>query len=496
MTARTQSRPAPIAQKAAGRRAVRPNRPIRLASPQKSLAKATAPRGSGRPTAVRTPSVRAKSPVRTPSVRATSPARKSPVRATPKPAARSTARPQPKLNPGLTATRTGTGRRALSAARRDSAYYALVGVVATLCMIGLLMVLSASSVEALRQNDGAWAYFQKQLLWIAVGTAALVATARIDYRRWPALGFPLLVASIVLLVAVLIPGVGERVNGSTRWIGVGMLRFQPSEVAKLAVLLFVADLLARRSDRLDDLRLTLRPIGAVVGVIAGLVLLQPDMGTAMIMVLLVVVMLFVGGIPLRQMVGLGALTMVGAGILAMAAGYRRARLLGFVNPWADFHDAGYQLAQSLVAFGTGNITGIGLGASRAKWGFLPNAHTDFIFAILGEELGLVGTLGVLLLFVAFTVLGLRAALRAPDRLGVLLASGITAWITGQAIINIGAVTGMLPVTGVPLPFVSFGGTSLVVTMGAVGILLNIARRPAARAARTGPADRHPTARAH
>jgi cell division protein FtsW len=231
---------------------------------------------------------------------------------------------------------------------------------------------------------------------------------------------------------------------------------------------------------MHDSRLTLRPVVVVAGALGGLVLLQPDMGTAMVLVLIVLVELFVAGLPLIRMAAVFVTSSAGAVVLAMGAGYRRGRVSGFLNPWADVSNTGYQVAQSLVALGTGHVGGVGLGASRAKWGFLPNAHTDFIFAIVGEELGLVGTLLVLGLFAAFAVLGVRVALRAPDRFGMLMATGITAWVVGQALVNMGAVTGMLPVTGVPLPFLSFGGTSLVVSMASVGILLNVARHAVPR----------------
>jgi cell division protein FtsW len=342
------------------------------------------------------------------------------------------------------------------------------------------MVLSASSVEALRSYGGAWVFFQKQLIWVAVGTAAMVGAACWDYRRWSVLAWPLTVLSLVLLAAVHIPGVGINVSGSTRWLGYGFFSFQPSELAKFALLVFVADLLARRPDRMHESRMTLRPVAVVAGAFGGLVLLQPDMGTAMVMVLIVLVELFVAGLPLLKMAAIGVASSAGAALLAMGAGYRRNRVFAFINPWADVADTGYQVAQSLVALGTGHLAGVGLGASRAKWGFLPNAHTDFIFAIVGEELGLIGTLLVLGLFAAFAVLGIRAAMRAPDRFGMLMATGITAWVVGQALVNMGAVTGMLPVTGVPLPFLSFGGTSLVVSMASVGILLNIARHAVPR----------------
>ena len=352
----------------------------------------------------------------------------------------------------------------------------LAVVTALLVVMGLMMVLSASSVEALRSYGGAWVFFQKQAMWVVVGALGMVAAACWDYRRWSRLAWPLVATSLVLLVAVQI--VGINVSGSTRWLAVGGLRFQPSEMAKLALLVYVAALLGRRSDQMHESRLTLRPVIVVAGALGGLVMLQPDMGTAMVLVLIVLVVLFVAEMPLVRMGAVCLASTAGAAVLAMGAGYRRNRVFGFVDPWGDLSNTGYQVAQSLVALGTGHVAGVGLGASRAKWGFLPNAHTDFIFAIVGEELGLVGTLLVLSLFGAFAVLGIRAALRAPDRFGTLMATGITAWVVGQALVNMGAVTGMLPVTGVPLPFLSFGGTSLVVTMVAVGILLNVARQSA------------------
>jgi cell division protein FtsW len=368
------------------------------------------------------------------------------------------------------------GKRPAHDTGKDSGWVLLAAIVAMLSTIGLMMVLSASSVEALRSYGGAWVFFQRQAMWVAVGTVALVATAALDYRHWRRAVLPLVAVSFVLLVVVLLPGVGITAGGSTRWLGTDSLRIQPSELAKLALLLFAADLLARRVEYVGDWRLVMRPLLVTTGLIAGLVLLQPDMGTAMLMVTIVLALLFVGGVPLLPMAGVGAMTGVAAVILAKAESYRWARVSSFRDPFGDFSHTGYQVAQSLVALGTGHVGGVGLGASRAKWGFLPNAHTDFIFAIVGEELGLIGTFLVVGLFVAFAFLGVRTALRAPDRFGALLAAGVTAWVAGQAFVNMGAVTSILPVTGVPLPFVSFGGSSLVVTMGATGILLNIARQ--------------------
>jgi cell division protein FtsW len=358
----------------------------------------------------------------------------------------------------------------------DSGWVLLTAIVAMLCTIGLMMVLSASSVEALRSYGGAWIFFQRQIVWVTIGSAVLAIAAMADYHRWRKAVLPVLGGSFVLLLLVLVPGVGIAAGGSARWLGTESLRIQPSEFAKLGLLLFAADLLARRVDLVGDFRSVMRPLLVTTGLVAGLVIVQPDMGTTLLMVFIVFVLMFVGGVRVAPMAGLGAAAALFSVFLAKVEPYRWERVSSFRDPFSDFQDTGYQVAQSLVALGTGHVGGVGLGASRAKWGFLPNAHTDFIFAIVGEELGLIGTFGVVGLFVAFAVLGIRTALRAPDRFGALLAAGVTAWVCGQAFVNMGAVTSILPVTGVPLPFVSFGGSSLVVTMAATGILLNVARQ--------------------
>jgi cell division protein FtsW len=270
--------------------------------------------------------------------------------------------------------------------------------------------------------------------------------------------------------------VGTEVNGATRWIGYGPFSLQPSELAKLTVLLFVADLLARRAAWMDDLRFTLRPVAVVYGGVALLLMLQPNLGTTLVVGSIVLALLFVAGtplVPLSASAGAGAVVAVG---LALWAPYRRARVLAFLDPWKDYQRTGYQNIQSLVGVASGGLTGSGLGESRAKWGFLPEAHTDFIFAIIGEELGLIGAMVVVLLFVGLCLLGARAALLAPDRFGMLLAAGVTVWFGVQAFVNMGAVIGILPITGVPLPFVSYGGSSLLFSMVGAGLLLNVARQ--------------------
>ena len=387
----------------------------------------------------------------------------------------------PKSPPRKAAPQPAAKKPARSVQERTA--IALFAVVIVLNIIGLVMVLSASSVQALRTTGSSWYYFVRQLAFSGIGAAAFVACARIDYRRWMKCKMLLLGSSAFMLLLVLVPGVGIRVAGSSRWLGVGMFRVQPSEFAKFALAVFAADLLARRAHRTDDPQATLRPVLAMFGVFAFLLMLQPDMGTTLVTGGIVVAILFVAGVPMGAMMKLCAGAAVAALVLARLEPYRWRRMTAFLDPWADPGNTGYQAAQGLVALGTGGWFGIGLGEGRAKRGFLPAAHTDFIYAVIGEELGLLGTLLVVVLIVAFGILGVRTALRAPDRFGMLLAAGLTAWIVGQAFINIAAVVGLVPITGVPLPFVSAGGSSLVICMAATGILLNIATAPTRAAAR-------------
>ena len=369
-----------------------------------------------------------------------------------------------------------TARAAGSPNRRPPGFLLLGALVAVLNIIGLVMVLSASSVQSLQEFGSTWTYFLRQATWLALSTVALVITATVDYRRWRRLALPLLGLSTLLLVVVLHPALGVKVNGARSWFDLGPFRMQPSELAKLALLLFCADLLARRSHRLADSRLTLRPVLLVGGGVTGLVLVQSDLGAAIVIGAIVVSILFLAGIPLGRLTGVLGLGAVGFLGMALGETYRRDRLLVFLRPGADPLDTGYQITQSLTGVASGGLLGVGLGASRAKYGFLPNAHTDFIFAIIGEELGLVGGVLVVGLFLTFAGLGVRTALAAPDRFGMLVAGGVTAWVLTQALVNIGGVLGLLPITGLTLPFISFGGSSLVVTMAATGILLNIARQ--------------------
>ncbi len=359
---------------------------------------------------------------------------------------------------------------------RSSRFVILGAMALLLCLLGVVMVLSASSVNDLQSYDDAWHHLRRQVVWFTLGLIACGVMMRIDYHRLRVLAGPALVGAVLLLLVVLIPGLGIRANGSARWLGVGPITFQPSEVAKLAVLLFSADLLTRPGRSIDDTRLTVRPLLAVTALIGFLLMLEPDLGTAVIISAIVGSMLFFAGLRLRILAAIGGVGLVGVGALAMSAGYRRQRLLGMLDPWTDPLNTGWQTIQAAVAVSNGGISGIGLGASRAKWGFLPFAHTDFIYAIVAEELGLIGAGLVIVAYLVIGIVGLSTAVRAPDAFGQLLAAGVTIWVLIQAFVNIGAVLGLVPITGVPLPFVSFGGSALVMTLAAYGILLNVARQ--------------------
>lgn len=341
---------------------------------------------------------------------------------------------------------------------------------------GLIMILSSSWVAAYDLYGSSFMFFARQATWAAFGVLAMIALGRMDYRKTRLLGYVLAAIALVGLVAVLIPGIGIRAGGSSRWIGFGPMRFQPSELAKLALVLVCADLCVRKGPRLRTLKEILVPVGIIAGVFAILVLAQPDLGTTVMLAAITITPLYLAGARMRVMMGVATLATAAGVLLAIVEPYRRARLLSFLNPFSDPLVGGYQAVQGQIALGSGGLFGVGLGAGRQKWLYLPNAHTDFIYSVIGEEVGLFGTLAVLGLFLVLIYAGVRIARRAPDTYGRLLAGTITTWIGGQALINMGAVTGLLPITGIPLPFVSFGGSSLVFTLAAVGLLLSIARR--------------------
>jgi cell division protein FtsW len=355
-------------------------------------------------------------------------------------------------------------------------YLALLGIVITLSLFGLLMVLSASSVTALYEHGSSWYEVSRQLLWFVLALGALFVMQRIDHHRLSRhITKGLWICGIMMLLPFM-PVIGISVNGASRWFGYSWLRIQPSEITKLVMIVFAADLLSRRANRVHDWQAAMLPIMAVFGVFAVLLMAEPNLGTTIILAAILLIMMFVGGVGLLPLasvgLGLGAL----AGVFAVAVPWRMRRLMSYTDPWNDPSGIGLQSIQSRIGIATGGLRGVGLGGSRVKWWFLPEADTDFIFAIVGEELGLLGCALLVALLLGLGYFGIRTAMRATDRFGMLLAVGITSWILLQAFVNIGAVVGALPITGVPLPFVSAGGSSLIFTMAGVGILLSIANR--------------------
>jgi cell division protein FtsW len=352
----------------------------------------------------------------------------------------------------------------------------LAVVVALLCVIGLVMVGSASSVVSISLYGSPWSILIRECLWMGVGVVAFLAFVRFDHRRLRKLAPLLLVGTFLLLLVVLVPGLGVHVQGSSRWVGFGQFRLQPSELMKLALAVFSADLITRRLDEGAGDRRIIGPLLLVTACAGLLIVAQPDLGTAMVLAFIALSLLFVSGVRLGPVLKILA-GLVGVGIIvAVASPYRRERLLSFLHPAAHGSTSGYQVVQSLIGLGSGHLIGAGLGGGQAQWGFLPNAQTDFIFSVIGEELGFIGAALTLLLLGAFVWFGIRAATRSPGRFGGLLGVGLVAWLASETLINIGAVVGVLPVTGIPLPFISYGGSSLVITMVAAGILVNIARQ--------------------
>jgi len=349
----------------------------------------------------------------------------------------------------------------------------LLTIVLILLCIGMVMVYSASSFVAAHYEGDASYYFQRELIWVILGMVALLVTMRVDYRQWRR--FSLIGMVIVLPLLVIVLKFGITAYGASRWLALGsFFSFQPSELVKLVLALYIADWLARKGNQVGTFLYGLAPFVILVGIVLGLVLLENDMGTAIIIAGFATVMFFTAGANITQFL----LAMGCGGLIFLREAfnsYRYFRLLGFLNPFKNITSINLQLYQALLAFGSGGWFGLGLGASRQKTGYLPFPYTDSIFPIIGEELGFLGCACIVVLFLFLAFRGFRLARRTPDLYGSLLATGITTWLILQAIVNIGANTGTIPYTGVPLPFISFGGSSLVVSMAAIGVLLNISR---------------------
>jgi cell division protein FtsW len=376
---------------------------------------------------------------------------------------------------------TAAAKHALD--RPLTSYYLLMGASTLLLTIGLMMVLSASSIDGYEKHGSSYFWFFRQLTWVALALPIAFLVSRLPHRVIRAFAWPGILLAVITLALTRVPGLGIEVNGNTNWLAVGPVRIQPSELAKLAVILWCADLYARKEKLIGDWRHALIPMVPVTGLVTLLVVLQHDLGTALVLFSIVLGMLWVVGAPARLFVV--ALTFVGVVTLWLAttSKERLERLTNFADPFKDFQGAGWQPAHGLFAMSSGGIFGKGISASQQKWGNLPGAHTDFIFAVLGEELGLVGTLLVLGLFLTIAYAGFRVAVRTTDPFVRYMAAGITIWLTAQMMINVGMVLALLPVIGIPLPLVSYGGSALLPSLVALGLLVSFARaEPGAKAA--------------
>jgi cell division protein FtsW len=349
----------------------------------------------------------------------------------------------------------------------------LFGAAVVLLSAGVVMVYSASAIVAADRFHDPYFFLKRQLFWAVLGGAALWVALRVDYRLLEKAVLPALVVAGVLLVLVLVPPFGQAINGTRRWIRFGLVSFQPAELAKFV--LYLAAFLARRRGDLGEFRTGALPALAVAGLLAGLVLVQPDLGNCMTLIVVTFGLLYLAGSPARHLAWVAAPAVPLVALAIWMAPYRLRRITAFVDPWSDPRGSGFQIIQSWLALGNGGLVGQGIGGSRQKLFYLPEAHTDFIFAVVGEELGFIGATAMVALFAVVVWRGLRIGLRAADPFGSYLALGITVLVATQTLVNLGVVTGLLPTKGLPLPFISFGGSALVMTMVATGVLLNISQ---------------------
>ncbi|MEW9528018.1 putative lipid II flippase FtsW [Microbispora sp. NPDC049125] len=393
--------------------------------------------------------------------------------------------------PGWARTQVTALRELLN--RPLTSYYLVLGCSALLLALGLMMVLSASSIEAMQKTGNPFYWFVKQSTSVAFGIPLMWLCSRVPQRFFRLAGYPLMAVSIIGLLMVIF--IGQELLGAQRWIAIGPISVQPSEPAKLGLVLWGADLLARkaRAGRIEWRHLLI-PLMPGTAIIAVLVMLGRDLGTTIVLMLIFLALLWVVGAPVRLFGGILAILAMATGVMILVEPYRLSRVTSFLNPWGDAQDTGFQAVQGLMAIGSGSWFGLGLGSSRQKWDWVPHAESDFIFSILGEELGLMGTLVVIALFGLLGYAGLRIASRTRDPFTRLAAAAAVAWIVGQAIVNIGAVIGLFPITGIPLPLVSYGGSALLPTLGALGMLLSFAKREpgaaeALQARGPGPAAR-------
>ena len=351
----------------------------------------------------------------------------------------------------------------------------LFTVAVVLVCIGIVMIYSASGMYAQERYKDQFFFLKRHVSFLLIGVVLAFLAMCVDYRKFRGYAKPAMIIAFLLLVLVLVPGIGREVAGARRWFRFKFLSFQPSEFANLTVIVYVADFISRKSEELKSLWKGFVPPMVILGGTVLLILLQPDLGTSVSLVVVICIMLFVAGVRTGYLFSLFLLSIPMLTVLIMSAPYRRARIMTFLNPWADPKGTGFQIIQSQIALGSGGLFGVGLGHSKQKLFYLPAGHTDFIFSIIGEEMGLVGTIGVILLFMLFIQQGIKIIKNAPDKFGFFLALGLIAMISFKTVINIGVSTGILPTKGLPLPFISYGGSSFIFDMVSVGILLNIAR---------------------
>jgi cell division protein FtsW len=348
-------------------------------------------------------------------------------------------------------------------------------VTILLIIIGFVMIFSSSAIMAQERYDNMYFFAFRQLLWIVVGIVALVVGMNVDYKKWAGLSKFGMIAIFLLLAAVLVPSIGHAVGGARRWLRFGGFGFQPAELAKIVVIIYFASVLDRKYSKIETFYKDLLPPLLLVITVVALIYKQPDFGTSSLIIVSVAGMLFLGGVKLGHL-SVGLVFFIPFIVYAMVSfSYRKARLLSFLNPFDNMYGSGFQLCHSIVALGDGGLKGVGLGSGCQKLFFIPEVHTDFVFSIIGQELGFIGTMSVVLLFILFTWRGIKIAITQNDYLGKMLAAGLTFLISFQAIINIGVVSGCLPTKGLSLPFLSFGGSSLLFNMFAVGVILNISK---------------------
>ncbi len=357
----------------------------------------------------------------------------------------------------------------------DSPDLTLIFVVATLLVIGLIMILSASSIRSHDLYGDSYYLFKNQLKFAVLGIVIMLTTMKMDYHIFKKYASLIMLIAIITLILVLIPGIGRETNGSRRWLGIGPIGGQPSEFAKLALIIFLASFLDRKSDNIKSFIKGVLPPLVIMGSIFFLIYLEPDLGTAISAAAAGMVMIFAAGIKWLHIFLLGIGSFSFSVYFILSVEYRRERLFAFFDPWKDPLNTGYHTIQSLLALGSGGLFGVGIGQSHQKFLYLPEPGTDFIFAVLGEELGLLGTFFVVFLYFMLAYRGLKIAINAPDMFGSMLAVGITSLVVMQAIINIGVVTASMPVTGITLPLISYGGSSLTIILAGMGILLSISR---------------------